>query len=86
MGYTDLCAQLQPYEVMDLMHRLYSQLDAIIQAMALFKVETGEEEEEEVGLVGEDGGWRMEVGLVREVVGEVVGEEVGEEVGEVRRL
>ncbi len=42
VGYTDLCAQLQPHEVMDLMHRLYSQLDAIIQAMALFKVETGE--------------------------------------------
>ncbi|PNH11109.1 Atrial natriuretic peptide receptor 1 [Tetrabaena socialis] len=40
VGYTDLCAQLQPGEVMDLVHRIYSQFDALIQAMQLFKVET----------------------------------------------
>ncbi|KXZ49839.1 hypothetical protein GPECTOR_19g290 [Gonium pectorale] len=40
VGYTDLCAQLQPHEVMDLMHRLYSLFDGLCQALELFKVET----------------------------------------------
>lgn len=40
VGYTDLCAQLQPGEVMDLVHRLYSCFDDLIRKMRLFKVET----------------------------------------------
>ncbi|EFJ45457.1 guanylyl and adenylyl cyclase family member, partial [Volvox carteri f. nagariensis] len=40
VGYTTLCEQLQPYEVMDLMHRLYSKFDDLIRQLRLFKVET----------------------------------------------
>ncbi|KAG2494760.1 hypothetical protein HYH03_007005 [Edaphochlamys debaryana] len=40
VGYTDLCAKLQPNEVVDLAHRLYSRFDALIQHLKLFKVET----------------------------------------------
>ncbi|GFR51221.1 hypothetical protein Agub_g13595 [Astrephomene gubernaculifera] len=40
VGYTDLCSQLQPNEVMELMHRLYSRFDDIIRELDLFKVET----------------------------------------------
>ncbi|GLI69601.1 hypothetical protein VaNZ11_014264 [Volvox africanus] len=40
VGYTDLCGQLQPGEVMDLVHRLYSRFDDLIRELRLFKVET----------------------------------------------
>ncbi|GFR40643.1 hypothetical protein Agub_g1228 [Astrephomene gubernaculifera] len=40
VGYTDLCGQLQPGEVMDLVHRLYSSFDDLIRSLRLFKVET----------------------------------------------
>ncbi|GFR51053.1 hypothetical protein Agub_g13221 [Astrephomene gubernaculifera] len=40
VGYTDLCSKLQPNEVMDLMHRLYSLFDDLIRDLELFKVET----------------------------------------------
>ncbi|GLC39364.1 hypothetical protein PLESTM_000887900 [Pleodorina starrii] len=40
VGYTDLCGRLQPHEVMELMHRLYSRFDDLIRELRLFKVET----------------------------------------------
>jgi len=39
-GYTELCSQLNPAEVMDMLHRLYSRFDALAQELQLFKVET----------------------------------------------
>ena len=40
VGYTDLCSQLLPEEVMDLLNRLYTRFDAITRELELFKVET----------------------------------------------
>lgn len=40
VGYTDLCSQLPPEEVMDLLNRLYTRFDAITRELELFKVET----------------------------------------------
>eukprot|EP00200_Dunaliella_tertiolecta_P016487 CAMPEP_0202422664 /NCGR_PEP_ID=MMETSP1128-20130828/50977_1 /ASSEMBLY_ACC=CAM_ASM_000463 /TAXON_ID=3047 /ORGANISM="Dunaliella tertiolecta, Strain CCMP1320" /LENGTH=1250 /DNA_ID=CAMNT_0049030737 /DNA_START=172 /DNA_END=3923 /DNA_ORIENTATION=- len=39
-GYTNICSTLQPQEVMDMLHRLYSRFDALAQQLRLFKVET----------------------------------------------
>lgn len=36
-GYTDLCSNLRPEEVMDMLHRLYSRFDALAQSLDLFK-------------------------------------------------
>uniref|UniRef100_A0A6S8N6M9 Guanylate cyclase domain-containing protein n=2 Tax=Dunaliella tertiolecta TaxID=3047 RepID=A0A6S8N6M9_DUNTE len=39
-GYTNICSSLQPPQVMDMLHRLYSRFDALAQELCLFKVET----------------------------------------------
>ena len=40
VGFTDLSAQLEPRQVMDMLDRLYSKLDALVIKYGLFKVET----------------------------------------------
>ncbi|KAF5843324.1 hypothetical protein DUNSADRAFT_17902 [Dunaliella salina] len=39
-GYTNICSELSPQEVMDMLHRLYSRFDALAAQLRLFKVET----------------------------------------------
>eukprot|EP00983_Pelagomonas_calceolata_P101700 1158727-Pelagomonas_calceolata.AAC.5 len=36
-GYTNICSSLQPPQVMDMLHRLYSRFDALAQELCLFK-------------------------------------------------
>ncbi|KAF5843347.1 nucleotide cyclase [Dunaliella salina] len=39
-GYTNICSILQPHDVMNMLHRLYSRFDTLAQELCLFKVET----------------------------------------------
>ncbi|KAF5843344.1 hypothetical protein DUNSADRAFT_17922 [Dunaliella salina] len=39
-GYTNICSSLQPHDVMNMLHRLYSRFDTLAQELCLFKVET----------------------------------------------
>ncbi|KAF5836475.1 nucleotide cyclase [Dunaliella salina] len=36
-GFTSICSQLSPTEVMDMLHRLYTRFDALAQELQLFK-------------------------------------------------
>ena len=38
VGYTDICGQLAPHEVMDLLDRLYTAFDDAVRDLELFKV------------------------------------------------
>ncbi|CAJ1968044.1 unnamed protein product [Cylindrotheca closterium] len=40
VGFTSLCQQVQPWEVIDLMNQLYSVMDALTDRFDLYKVET----------------------------------------------
>jgi len=42
VGYTDICSMLEPQQILDMLHRLYSRFDALAEDMDLFKGVRGE--------------------------------------------